>query len=65
MLHTKAKDHQSSGTAEEFWRCFTKDGHGGHVTKTIWTNFSSPILTDWVGGNRKCNQQSTNPDQNI
>ena len=48
MLHTKSQGHRPSGSGEEdFLRVFTIYGHGGHlghVTKTIWTNFRSPIL---------------------
>ena len=48
MLHTKSQGHQPSGSGEEdFLRVFTiygRGGHLGHVTKTIWTNFCSPIL---------------------
>ena len=48
MLHTKSQGHRPSGSGEEdFLRVFTiygRGGHLGHVTKTIWTNFRSPIL---------------------
>ena len=48
MLHTKSQGHRPSGSGEEdFLRVFTiygRGGHLGHVTKTIWTNFCSPIL---------------------
>ena len=47
MLHTKSQGHRPSGSGEDFLRVFTIYGHGshlGHVTKTIWTNFRSPIL---------------------
>ena len=48
MLHTKSQGHRPSGSGEEdFWRVFTiygRGGHLGHVTRTIWTNFRSPIL---------------------
>ena len=48
MLHTKSQGHRPSGSGEEdFWRVFTiygRGGHLGHVTRTIWTNFHSPIL---------------------
>ena len=48
MLHTKSQGHQPSGSGEEdFLRVFTiygRGGHLGHVTKTILTNLSSPIL---------------------
>ena len=48
MLHTKSQGHRPSGSGEEdFLRFFTiygRGGHLGHVTKTIWTNFCSPIL---------------------
>ena len=48
MLHTKSQGHRPSGSGEEdFLRVFTiygRGGHLGHVTKTIWTNFPSPIL---------------------
>ena len=46
-LHTKPQGHLSFGSGEEdFWRVFTKFGHGGHlghVTQTLQTNFRSPI----------------------
>ena len=48
MLHTKSQGYRPSGSGEEdFLRVFTiygRGGHLGHVTKTIWTNFRSPIL---------------------
>ena len=48
MLHTKSQGHRPPGSGEEdFLRVFTiygRGGHLGHVTKTIWTNFRSPIL---------------------
>ena len=48
MPHAKSQGHRPSGSGEEdFLRVFTKYGRGrhlGHVTKTIWTNFRSPIL---------------------
>ena len=48
MIHTKSQGHRPSGSGEEdFLRVFTIYGHGGHlghVTKTIRTNFRSPIL---------------------
>ena len=48
MLHTKSQGHRASGSAEEdFLRVFTIYGRGGHlgdVTKTICSNFRSPIL---------------------
>ena len=48
MLHTKSQGHRPSSSGEEdFWRGFTIYGHGGHlghVIRTIWTNFHSPIL---------------------
>ena len=48
MLHTKSQGHGASGSGEEdFLRVFTIYGLGGHlgnVTKTILTNFRSPIL---------------------
>ena len=47
MLHTKSQGYQPFGSGEDFWRVFTIYGHGGHlghVTKTIWTNFCSPII---------------------
>ena len=46
MLHTKSQGHGPSGSGEDFWRVFTiygRDGHLGHVTRTIWT-LCSPIL---------------------
>ena len=45
MLHTKFQSHSGSGE-EEFFKVFTIYGHGGHlgqVTRTIWTNFCSPV----------------------
>ena len=48
MLHTKSQGHRPSGSGEEdFLSVFTiygRGGHLGHVTKTIITNFRSPIL---------------------
>ena len=48
MLHTTSQGHQPSGSGEEdFLRVFTiygRGGHLGHATKTILTNFRSPIL---------------------
>ena len=48
MLHTKSQGHRPSGSGEEdFLRVFTiygRGGHLGHVTRTICTNFHSPIL---------------------
>ena len=48
MLHTKSQGHRPPGSGEEdFKRVFTIYGHGGHlghVTRTFWTNFRSPIL---------------------
>ena len=48
MLYTKSQGHRPSGSGEEdFLKVFTiygRGGHLGHVTKTVWTNFRSPIL---------------------
>ena len=46
MLHTNFQRHQPFGSGEDFLKVFTiygHDGHLGHVTRTIWTNFRSPI----------------------
>ena len=46
MLHTKFQGHLPFGSREDFFKFFTIYGHGGHlghVTRTVWTNFSSPI----------------------
>ena len=45
MLHTKFHSHRPLGSREDFVR-FLPYGHGGHlghVTRTVWTNFRSPI----------------------
>ena len=48
MLHTKSQGHRSSGSGEEdflgVFSIYGRGGHLGHVTKTIRTNFCSPIL---------------------
>ena len=46
MLHTKFRGNQPAGSGEEDFKVFTIYGHGGHfghVTWTIYTNFSSPF----------------------
>ena len=47
LLHTKFQGHQPFGCREEdFFKVFTTYGHGshlGHVTRSVWTNFCSPI----------------------
>ena len=44
MIHAKFQDHRTSGSGEEvFLKVFTIYGHGGHlghVTLTIYINFS-------------------------
>ena len=48
MLHTKSQGNGPSGSGEVYFlRVFTIHGRGSHlgnVTRTIWTNFCSPIL---------------------
>ena len=48
MLHTKFQGHRPFRSGEEdFLKVFTiygHDGHLGHVTKTVWTNFRSLVL---------------------
>ena len=47
MLHTKSQGHWPSGSGEEVFKGLTiygRGGHPGHMTKTIWINFRSPIL---------------------
>ena len=46
MLHANFRDNQPAGSGEDFDGFFTiygRGGHLGHVTWTIYTNFSSPI----------------------
>ena len=46
MLYTKFKGHRPAGFGEDFWMFFTiygHDGHLGHMTRIIWTNFRTPI----------------------
>ena len=62
MLHAKFQNHRLSGSGEEdFLKVFgiySHDGHFGHVTLTIYTNFHCPFLTmlhikfgfDWPSG---------------
>ena len=63
MLHTKFHWNRSTGSREEDLKVFTIIGHGGHlghVTWTIYTDFSSPFLMmlrmkfgiDWTRGFR-------------
>ena len=45
MLAVKFQDHRTSGQDKEMFEVFTIYGHGshlGHVTWTIYTNFSPP-----------------------
>ena len=65
MLHAKFQDHRTSGTGgEDFFKVFTtygRGGHLGHITWTIYTNFSSPFSRrlhiifgfDWPSGFRE------------
>ena len=47
MLHAKVQDHKTYGSGEEdFLKAFTIYWHGGqlgHVTWTIYINFSPPF----------------------
>ena len=46
MLHTKFQGHWPFGSGEAFFKSFIVFGHGGHlghVIRTVWTNFRSPI----------------------
>ena len=47
MIHTKFHGNRPAGSGEEdFFKVFTiygHDGHLGHVTRTIYTNFGSPF----------------------
>ena len=63
MLHTKFHGNPPTGSGEAFLKVFTIYGHGGHlghVTWTIYTNFSSPFPRrlhikfdfDWESGFR-------------
>ena len=66
MLHAKFQNHiRPSGSGEEFFLkvfpIYSPGGHLGHVTWTIFTNFSSPFLRmlymkfefDWPCGFRE------------
>ena len=62
MMHTKFQGHEPLGSREEdCFNVFTTYGHGGHlghVTKTIWAKYRSPIPKklhmkfdfDWLSG---------------
>ena len=72
ILHTNFQGNLLTDSREDFWRVFIIYGHGGHlghVTWTIWTNFSFPISGkllmkfdfNWPSGSRgedvwKCSQ---------
>ena len=57
MLHAKFQDHRTSGSGVKFYKVFTLYGH---VTRTIYINFRSPLLRrlymkfdfDWPSGFR-------------
>ena len=63
MIHAKFQNHRPSGSGERFLKVFaiySHGGHLGHVTWTIYINFSSPFLRmlhmkfgfDWPSGFR-------------